>query len=184
MEDSPDAPLKPPGEPGGPVPEKDLPRPRVERARRWNVSLVWLVPAVAIAIAASMLVRTVFLAGPRIEIQFKSADGVEAGKTEVRYKEVVIGKVLAVNLRDDRKSVAVIVQLDRSAASFAVEDTAFWVVRPRIGTAGVSGLGTLARAHPEPGLLAFAAVVVLTLFAARSFDPRLIWRDASSHAHA
>ena len=143
MEDSPDAPLKPPGEPGGPAPEKDLPRPRVERARRWNVSLVWLVPAVAIAIAASMLVRTVFLAGPRIEIQFKSADGVEAGKTEVRYKEVVIGKVVAVGLRDDRKSVGVLVQLDRSAASFAVEDTSFWVVRPRIGTGGVSGLGTL-----------------------------------------
>ncbi|MEO8310348.1 MAG: MlaD family protein [Caldimonas sp.] len=143
MEDSPDAPLKPPGEPGGPAPEKDLPRPRVERARRWNVSLVWLVPAVAIAIAASMLVRTVFLAGPRIEIQFKSAEGVEAGKTEVRYKEVVIGKVVAVGLRDDRKSVGVLVQLDRSAASFAVEDTSFWVVRPRIGTGGVSGLGTL-----------------------------------------
>ncbi|MEO5844297.1 MAG: MlaD family protein [Caldimonas sp.] len=143
MESSPDAPLKPPGEPGGPAPVDDLPRPRVEKARRWNVSLVWLVPAVAIAIAASMLVRTVFLAGPRIELQFKSADGVEAGKTEVRYKEVVIGKVLAVNLRDDRKSVGVLVQLDRSAASFAVEDTSFWVVRPRIGTGGVSGLGTL-----------------------------------------
>ncbi len=143
MEDSPDAPLTPPGEPGGPAPEKDLPRPNVVKARRWNVSLVWLVPAVAVAIAASMLVRTVFLAGPRIEIQFKSADGVEAGKTEVRYKEVVIGKVVAVGLRDDRKSVAVVVQLDRSAASFAVEDTAFWVVRPRIGTGGVSGLGTL-----------------------------------------
>ncbi|MDQ6640652.1 MAG: MlaD family protein [Pseudomonadota bacterium] len=143
MEDSPDAPLTPPGQPGGPEPAGELPRPRVVKARRWNVSLVWLVPAVAIIIAASMLVRTVFLAGPRIEIEFKSADGVEAGKTEVRYKEVVIGKVVSVGLRDDRKGVAVVVQLDRSAASFAVDDTTFWVVRPRIGTAGVSGLGTL-----------------------------------------
>ena len=123
------------------VPE--LPRPRVVQARRWHVSLVWLVPAVAIAIAASMLVRSVFLSGPRIEIEFASADGVEAGKTDVRYKEVVIGKVTAVSLRDDRKRVVVSVQLDRSAARFAVEDTTFWVVRPRIGTAGVSGLGTL-----------------------------------------
>jgi paraquat-inducible protein B len=125
-EDSPDAPLKPPGEPGGPAPERELPRPRVVKARRWNVSLVWLVPFVAIAIAASMLVRSIFLTGPRIEIQFKSADGVEAGKTEVRYKEVVIGKVVAVGLRDDRQSVGVVVQLDRLAASFAVEDTSFW----------------------------------------------------------
>jgi len=144
-QNSPDAPLKPPGEPGGPVPmpAPDYPQPRVVKARRWNVSLVWLVPFVAIAIAASMLVRSIFLTGPRVEIQFKSADGVEAGKTEVRYKEVVIGKVVSVSLRDDRQSVGVVVQLDRLAASFAVEDTAFWVVRPRIGTGGVSGLGTL-----------------------------------------
>ena len=121
----------------------DMPQPRVVQARRWHLSLVWLVPAVAIAVAASMLVRTVFLTGPRIEVEFASADGVEAGKTEVRYKEVVIGKVTSVSLRDDRKRVMVGVQLDRSAASFAVEDTTFWVVRPRIGTAGVSGLGTL-----------------------------------------
>ena len=100
-----EAPSEPPVTPPDAAPAgaaDDLPRPRIARARRWNVSLVWLVPAVAIAIAASMLIRTVFLTGPRIEIEFKSADGVEAGKTEVRYKEVVIGKVVSVGLRDDR----------------------------------------------------------------------------------
>src|SRR4051794_32256802 len=141
MEDSPDAPLMP--APGAPGPDNGLPQPRVEKARRWRISLVWLVPAVAIAIAASMLVRSIFLAGPRIEIEVKSADGVEAGKTEVRYKEVVIGKVVSVGLRDDRQRVVVLVQLDSSAARFAVQDTTFWVVKPRIGAAGVSGLGTL-----------------------------------------
>jgi paraquat-inducible protein B len=98
---------------------------------------------VAIGIAASMLVRSIFLTGPRIEIDFKSAEGVEAGKTEVRYKEVVIGKVVSVGLRDDRERVGVVVQLDPSAARFAVDDTSFWVVKPRIGAGGVSGLGTL-----------------------------------------
>ena len=131
-----------PTDPSPPAPDA-LPEPRIVSKRRWNISLVWLVPAVAIAIAASMLVRSVFLTGPRIEIEFKSAEGVEAGKTEVRYKEVVIGKVVGVALRDDRERVVVVVQLDQSAARFAVEDTAFWVVKPRIGTGGVSGLGTL-----------------------------------------
>mgnify|MGYP001603869920 CR=1 FL=1 len=37
--------------------------------------------------------------------------------------------------------------------------------------------GSLANAHPEPGLLAFAADVVMTLIAANSFDPRMIWRE-------
>jgi len=41
--------------------------------------------------------------------------------------------------------------------------------------------GSIASAQPEPGLLAFAAVVVLTLLAAHSFDPRLIWRDHAPH---
>src|SRR3954471_2069151 len=143
--DTDDAPRTPVPPPAGaaPVGEGGLPAPRIVRARRWNISLVWLVPAVAIAIAASMLVRSVLLTGPRIEIEFKSADGIEAGKTEVRYKEVVIGKVVSVGLRDDRQRVVVLVQLDSSAARFAVDDTTFWVVRPRIGTAGVSGLGTL-----------------------------------------
>ena len=133
-----------PTDPSPPAPAPDaVPTPHVVSRRRWNISLVWLVPAVAIAIAASMLVRSVFLTGPRVEIEFKSAEGVEAGKTEVRYKEVVIGKVVGVALRDDRERVVVVVQLDQSAARFAVEDTAFWVVKPRIGTGGVSGLGTL-----------------------------------------
>src|SRR5450755_968111 len=133
----------PPPPPVAPAAVATPPLPRIEKAKNWNVSLVWLVPLVAIAIAASLLVRSVFLTGPRVEIEFKSADGVEAGKTEVRYKEVVIGKVVSVSLRDDRKRVVVVVQLDRSAAKFAVDDTSFWVVRPRIGTAGISGLGTL-----------------------------------------
>ncbi|HEX4236295.1 MAG TPA: MlaD family protein [Caldimonas sp.] len=139
MAETPDSPPSAPA----PVAEDALPQARIVRARRWNVSLVWLVPAVAIAIAASMVVRSVFLTGPRIEIEFKSAEGVEAGKTEVRYKEVIIGKVVGVALRDDHEGVVVVVQLNPSAARFAVEDTAFWVVRPRIGAGGISGLGTL-----------------------------------------
>ncbi len=142
---SPEPPAPAPGEPPASpaAPGADAPLPKIVKARRWNVSLVWLVPLVAIAVAASLLVRSVFLTGPRVEIEFKSADGVEAGKTEVRYKEVVIGKVVSVNLRDDTKRVVVVAQLDRAAAKFAVDDTTFWVVRPRIGTAGISGLGTL-----------------------------------------
>ncbi len=126
-----------------PASPADLPQPRIAEARRWNVSLVWLLPAVAVAVGASLLVRTVFLVGPKIDIEFASADGVEAGKTDVRYKEVVIGKVQSVSLRDDRTRVVVGVQLDRSAAGIAVDDTTFWVVRPRIGAGGVTGLGTL-----------------------------------------
>jgi paraquat-inducible protein B len=109
----------------------------------FGLSLVWLVPIVALLVAGSLFVRTVILVGPRIDIEFATADGIEPGKTDVRYKEVVVGKVQTVSLRGDRKRVIVTVRLDRSAAGLAVKDTQFWVVRPRIGAGGISGLGTL-----------------------------------------
>ena len=120
-----------------------LPAPRLLPPRRLRLSLVWLVPLAALLIGGSLLVRSWLATGPRIEIEFSTAEGLEAGKTEVRYKEVAIGRVEAVALREDRQRVIVTVQLDRSAASLARQDTQFWVVRPRIGTAEVSGLGTL-----------------------------------------
>ena len=134
---------RPPQDPSAPSGFEDLPKPEVAPRRRMGLSLVWLVPIVALVVAASLFVRTVLLVGPRIDIEFASADGIEPGKTDVRYKEVVIGKVETVSLRGDRKRVIVTVRLDRASAGIAVEDTLFWVVRPRIGTAGISGLGTL-----------------------------------------
>lgn len=121
----------------------NLPEPRIVRTQRARLSLVWLVPLLAVLIGAGLVVRHFLQTGPRIEIEFSTAEGLEPGKTEVRYKEVVIGRVQAVTLRDDLQHVIVGVQLDRSAAGVAVEDTTFWVVRPRIGIGGVSGLGTL-----------------------------------------
>ncbi len=120
-----------------------LPAPRVTKANRLRFSLVWLVPVVAIMIGASLLIHNYLETGPRIEIEFNTAEGLEAGKTEVRFKEVAVGRVEKVSLSDDHKRVVAIVRLDRSAADMAREDTQFWVVRPRIGTAGISGLGTL-----------------------------------------
>ncbi len=112
--------------------------------RRWQgPSLVWLVPLVALGVGIALLVRALLATGPQLVIDFRSADGLRAGKTEVRYKEVVVGRVEGVQLSRERDRVHVMVRLDRSAATLAVDDTRFWVVRPRIDTAGVSGLETL-----------------------------------------
>jgi paraquat-inducible protein B len=122
-----------PGDP--PVAGEALPQPRVVRRRRWNISLVWLVPAVAIGIAASMLVRSIFLTGPRIEIDFKSAEGVEAGNPiPKRWRSAS----RSVGLRDDRERVGAVVQPDPSAARASRSRTRALVVKPRIGAGGVS----------------------------------------------
>jgi len=120
-----------------------LPEPVVQKKNALRLSLVWIVPVLAVLIGAWLLVRTLLEQGPEVVIEFRTAEGLEPGKTEVRYKEVIVGRVGNVALSPDRKRVLAAVRLDRSAGSLAVDDTRFWVVRPRIGTAGVSGLSTL-----------------------------------------
>lgn len=126
-----------------PAPDDDIPEPAKVRKRRWTVSLIWLVPLIAALIGLSLVVTAWLQAGPRIVISFQDAQGITAGKTEVKYKNVVIGKVNSLQLSEDRSKVLVTVNLDKQAKSFATEGSRFWVVRPRIGLGGVSGLGTL-----------------------------------------
>ncbi|MBA5689925.1 PqiB family protein [Rugamonas apoptosis] len=111
--------------------------------RRRRLPLVWLVPAVAALIGLSMLVHAWLSAGAEITIACRTATGLEAGKTPVKYKGVTVGEVKSVALSDDGSHAIVIVALDKSATSLTRRDTRFWVVRPRVGTGGISGLDTL-----------------------------------------
>lgn len=112
--------------------------------RKWRgPSLVWLVPIVALGVGIWLLVRSVLATGPLLTIEFETAEGLRPGQTEVRFKEVVVGRVETVSFNDDRTRVVATVRLSRSAASLAVDDTRFWVVKPRIDIGGVSGLETL-----------------------------------------
>ncbi|OOG40744.1 MlaD family protein [Rhodanobacter sp. C05] len=120
----------------------ELPRP-VVRHRRFNASLIWLVPALAALVGLSLVISNRLQAGPQITISFQSAEGLEAGKTPVKYKNVVIGRVGKIHLSGDHSHVLVKVSLEKSAESFATEGTRYWVVRPRIGLGGVSGIDTL-----------------------------------------
>jgi paraquat-inducible protein B len=126
-----------------PRPDTGLPAPVIVRPRRMRLSLVWIVPVLALLVGALMIVRTLMQAGPEITITFASAEGLEPGRTELRFKEVVVGQVSRVVVSPDRQRVIVTARLDKSAETLTVEDTQFWVVRPRVGTAGVSGLSTL-----------------------------------------
>src|SRR5690606_13869421 len=90
-----------------------------------------------------LVLRTWMQEGPEISITFETAEGLEVGKTQVRYKDVVVGTVDGIRFNDDRSKVLVNVQLSKDAAGLAAEGTNFWVVRPRLGFSGVSGLNTL-----------------------------------------
>jgi paraquat-inducible protein B len=120
-----------------------IPTPKKTRSKRWLPSLIWIIPIVAALIGLTMVVKTLVNKGPVVEISFNSAEGLEAGKTRVKYKDVNIGTVDAIRLSEDRSHVIVQVQFTKAAESFAVKDSRFWIVRPRVAASGVSGLGTL-----------------------------------------
>jgi len=117
--------------------------PEVVRKKERRIGWIWLVPVVAALVALSLVLRTWMQEGPEISITFETAEGLEVGKTQVRYKDVVVGTVDGIRFNDDRSKVLVNVQLSKDAAGLAAEGTNFWVVRPRLGFSGVSGLNTL-----------------------------------------
>ncbi len=119
------------------------PLPRVGHRPKRNLAWVWLIPIVAAVVGASIIWSTLSKQGPRITITFQSAEGLEEGKTQVRYRNVVIGTVKDIRLSDKLDNVLVDVELTDDATVFAHEGATFWVVRPRIGLGGVSGLSTL-----------------------------------------
>ncbi|HTD02618.1 intermembrane transport protein PqiB [Undibacterium sp.] len=120
-----------------------LPEPKLSRKHDWLPSLIWLIPIVAALVGLTLVVKTLAERGPSITISFRTADGLEAGKTKVKFKDVDIGLVQAITLSQDHSHVLVKVQLSKEAESFTAADTRFWVVRPRVAASGVSGLSTL-----------------------------------------
>ncbi len=120
-----------------------LPEALAVPPHRARFSAVWIVPIVAALVAVGIAVDRYVSEGPAITITFASADGVEAGKTFVKYKDVNIGQVTAVRIASDLVNVEVTARIAKSAAHLMVEDARFWVVRPRVSLSGVSGLSTL-----------------------------------------
>ncbi|KAA9001347.1 MCE family protein [Affinibrenneria salicis] len=111
--------------------------------RNWRNALIWLVPVIALLIGLSMLIQARLSSGPEITISFNNAAGLEAGKTAVKYKDVTVGIVKDITLSRNNSRVLVKVRLSKSAKNLTRADTRFWVVRPRVGISGVSGIDTL-----------------------------------------
>jgi paraquat-inducible protein B len=121
----------------------ELPEAVPARSAWGRLPLVWILPAVVVLVGAFVVVREKIAQGTSIEIRFENAEGLETNKTKVRYKDVDIGEVREIRVGDDRKEVIVTADIHRNAKAYLVEDTRFWVVRPRVSGAGVSGLATL-----------------------------------------
>jgi paraquat-inducible protein B len=125
------------------APTEDIPDAIIDRRRHRSSQLIWIVPIIALIIGISLAIKTYLEKGPVITISFKSGEGIEAGKTKIKYKDVQIGLVRTVTIAKDRSSVVITADIAKDAEDFLKTDTRFWVVRARITGSSISGLGTL-----------------------------------------
>src|SRR3954454_13660508 len=117
--------------------------PEAAVKRRRGISIVWLIPIVAALIGAFLAYRAYTEKGPTITLTFRTAEGLEAGKTKLRYLDVEVGTARTVAIAPDLKHIIVTAEMVPGAEAYLRERTSFWIVKPRIGVGGVSGLGTL-----------------------------------------
>ena len=120
---------------------EELPKARIRRRRLFR--LVWVVPLIALGVAAYLVWQHMRSVGPEIAVRFGDASGVRVGQTPVYYRGVQIGEVTGVELSDDHKQALVKARLHRSARSIATEGALFWIVRPQIGLNQITGLSTV-----------------------------------------
>ena len=128
--------------------------PAPEVKKKSGPSIVWLIPLITALVGGWLVFKTLSEKGPEIVITFKTAEGIEAGKTKVKYKDIEIGLVDSVHFSKDFSHVIVNVQMEKGSASFLRRDTRFWVVRPQLSLRGATALGTLlsgAYIEIEPG---------------------------------
>jgi paraquat-inducible protein B len=124
------------------TPEDHTDPPQAARAPR-RLSVVWLAPVFALAVVAWLAWHTLIQRGPAITIRFTSADGLTAGETEIRHKGVRVGTVDSFELSADLSEVIVHARMTRAVSTHLTGSTRFWIVTPRVGTSGISGLNTL-----------------------------------------
>lgn len=123
-------------------PEK-IPEAVIKPKKRLSFQIVWLIPLIAAIIGGGIAIKYYLQKGTVITITFKTGEGLEAGKTKIKYRDVDVGIVTKVELTDDMKEVVATAELAKDASHHLVEDSRFWIVRPRISGGTVSGLGTL-----------------------------------------
>ena len=122
---------------------EDIPSAVAKTKRKSSPQLIWLIPIVAVLIGGWLAVKTILDKGPTITITFETAEGIEAGKTKVKYKDIDIGEVKSVEFAKDLEHVVLTAEMNKGVAPHLVEDVRFWIVKPRISGGQVSGIGTL-----------------------------------------
>jgi len=129
-------------EPGLPHPAAEV-RAHTHMSRRWRHSLIWAIPIVTAVIGGWLAWDTLSRRGPLITLTFQSAEGLQAGQSHVRHKDVDMGMVQSIALTKDLQHVVMTVRMKREAEPLLTDKAQFWVVKPRFFAGSITGFETL-----------------------------------------
>jgi paraquat-inducible protein B len=118
-----------------------LARAGIRHSRR--IPVIWIIPLIAIAIGAWLAWDTLSKEGPTITITFETAEGLQAGQSQLKFRDITLGTVKRLDLTKDHAHVVVTVATTRQADPLLTDQTVFWVVKPRLFAGNISGLDTL-----------------------------------------
>jgi paraquat-inducible protein B len=119
------------------------PSDNLESTKKFHFNTIWFVPFIAIIVAGWMLYSDWSQRGIEITIIAQDAEGLEANKTTIKARNVDLGEVKKIKLSDDFQTAIITVQMQKGSEALLTENTKFWVVKPRVGKEGISGLGTI-----------------------------------------
>ena len=105
--------------------------------------VIWLIPLLAVGIGGWLAWDTLSKEGPTITISFDTAEGLQAGQSQLKYRDIVLGTVKSLDLTPDHSHVVVTISTTRQAEPLLTSQTEFWVVKPRLFAGNLSGLDTL-----------------------------------------
>lgn len=131
--------------------------PEIEESTKFNfITSIWIVPFVALLIAGWLAYQYYSELGPEIRITFPKNEGLQAGQSHIKYRDIPIGSVLRIELQKDGEGVTVVARMDKAATPYLNGNSKFWIVKPEVGFSGVSGLetlisGTYINMHSEKG---------------------------------
>ncbi len=118
--------------------------PNIEESSKFNlITSIWIVPFIALIIAGWLAYQYFSELGPEIKIIFPKNEGLVAGQSQVKFRNVPVGKVTKIKIKEDSQGVVVYVRMDKEAEGYMTEHAKFWIVKPEVGISGVSGLDTL-----------------------------------------
>lgn len=121
----------------------ELPTAKIRPASNW--SAIWILPLIALVIGGWLAWRAYDQAGIDIQIFFATGEGIQVGKTEVIFKGMPIGKVKALTLDNtgEKRGVVATVEMNKEVGPHLLQNTRFWLVKPSVTLAGITGLETL-----------------------------------------